>query len=250
MTDTTIVGTLTVADAAPATKQYRFRTSGTSLDLEVGGAKLYLSAFPNADYSGTQRTYLIFFHDVDQVAALRRWSFQNATFDEQHSIDANGGVVLNEIGGDFDTRVEGDTDPNLLFVDASTDRVGIGTASPSTKLHVNGALTINGALKGATLASSSHTSSYTLTAADVDTEQVYNSSSAGTFTVPTDSAATIPVGAPIPLRQTGTGQLTLAGASGVTVSSRGGVLNLAGQHAVAELRKTGANAWVLYGDIA
>jgi len=34
--------------------------------------------------------------------------------------------------------VEGDTDASLLFVDASTDRVGIGTIAPDAKLSVNG----------------------------------------------------------------------------------------------------------------
>ena len=47
-------------------------------------------------------------------------------------------VVVNESGADKDFRVEGDTDANLLFVDASTDRIGIGTASPSARLHVVG----------------------------------------------------------------------------------------------------------------
>lgn len=56
------------------------------------------------------------------------------------------GVVVNESGADRDTRVEGDTDANLLFTDASTDRVGIGTATPSAKLHVNGAAQIDGTL--------------------------------------------------------------------------------------------------------
>jgi hypothetical protein len=50
----------------------------------------------------------------------------------------NGGVVINEPGADADTRIEGDTDANLFFADASTDRIGIGTGSPSTKLHVVG----------------------------------------------------------------------------------------------------------------
>jgi hypothetical protein len=36
----------------------------------------------------------------------------------------NGGVVINELGADADTRIEGDTDANLFFVDASTDRIG------------------------------------------------------------------------------------------------------------------------------
>jgi hypothetical protein len=50
----------------------------------------------------------------------------------------NTAVVVNESGADVDFRVEGDTDANLLFVDASTDRVGIGTSSPSVKFEVNG----------------------------------------------------------------------------------------------------------------
>lgn len=48
----------------------------------------------------------------------------------------NGAVVVNESGADKDFRVEGDTDSNLLFVDASTDRVGIGTNSPGARLEV------------------------------------------------------------------------------------------------------------------
>lgn len=49
----------------------------------------------------------------------------------------DGLVVFNEAGhASADLRVEGDTDINLLFTQASTDRVGIGTATPATKLHV------------------------------------------------------------------------------------------------------------------
>jgi hypothetical protein len=50
-----------------------------------------------------------------------------------------GNIVFNE-GGDANTdfRVEGDTDANLLFVDASTDRVGIGKNNPAYKFDVTG----------------------------------------------------------------------------------------------------------------
>jgi hypothetical protein len=48
----------------------------------------------------------------------------------------NGGVVINEPGADADTRIEGDTDANLFFADASTDRIGIGTNAPTQKLTV------------------------------------------------------------------------------------------------------------------
>jgi hypothetical protein len=49
-----------------------------------------------------------------------------------------GANVWNEAGANVDQRMEGDTDANLFFLDASTDRIGIGTNSPSTKLQVNG----------------------------------------------------------------------------------------------------------------
>ena len=56
--------------------------------------------------------------------------------------DINGALVVNESGADKDMRVEGDTDQNLLFTDASADKVGIGTSAPATKLQVEGAVTL------------------------------------------------------------------------------------------------------------
>lgn len=53
-------------------------------------------------------------------------------------------VIINESGGDQDTRVEGLNDNNLLYVDASTDRVGVGVATPTQKLDVNGDVAISG----------------------------------------------------------------------------------------------------------
>lgn len=50
---------------------------------------------------------------------------------------ASGAVVLNDSGTDSDFRVEGDTDANLIMVDASTDRVGVGVTAPAAKLHVD-----------------------------------------------------------------------------------------------------------------
>lgn len=46
-------------------------------------------------------------------------------------------VIVNEDGGNFDFRVEGDTNANLLFCDASTDRIGIGTNGPADFLHIH-----------------------------------------------------------------------------------------------------------------
>jgi hypothetical protein len=48
-------------------------------------------------------------------------------------------LVVNEIGAVFNVRIEGDTDANLLYTDATNDRIGVGTISPSVKFEVNGA---------------------------------------------------------------------------------------------------------------
>jgi hypothetical protein len=59
------------------------------------------------------------------------------TWTEALTINNAGAVVLNEAGADRDFRVEGDTDANLIFADASVDRLGVGTSSPQGKLHVH-----------------------------------------------------------------------------------------------------------------
>jgi hypothetical protein len=51
-------------------------------------------------------------------------------------------LVWNEAGADLDIRFEGDTDANLFFLDASTDRIGLGTSTPAVKLHVTGTSTV------------------------------------------------------------------------------------------------------------
>lgn len=62
-----------------------------------------------------------------------------AAFSATGNVSFDGGsFVFNESGADKDARFEGDNDPNLLFLDASTDRVGIGAPTPATKLSVYG----------------------------------------------------------------------------------------------------------------
>ena len=50
-----------------------------------------------------------------------------------------GAVTFNDAGADVDFRVESDDDANCLFVDGSTDRVGIGTNAPTNALTIVGA---------------------------------------------------------------------------------------------------------------
>jgi hypothetical protein len=58
-------------------------------------------------------------------------------------LTVNSSAVFNEGSADSDFRVESDGNANMVFVDASTDRVGIGYASPTKTLDVNGEVRIN-----------------------------------------------------------------------------------------------------------
>jgi hypothetical protein len=49
-----------------------------------------------------------------------------------------GEVVFNDGGANYDFRIEGDTNANLFFVDASAEAVGIGTTTPGATLDVAG----------------------------------------------------------------------------------------------------------------
>lgn len=52
-------------------------------------------------------------------------------------------VTLNSDGGDQDQRIKGLNDDDLVYVDASTDRVGFGTATPTEKVDVDGNLAVS-----------------------------------------------------------------------------------------------------------
>lgn len=60
-------------------------------------------------------------------------------FTANGDVSLDGGTfVFNETGADKDFRVESDGNANMIFVDASANRVGIGTSSPSATLNVIG----------------------------------------------------------------------------------------------------------------
>jgi hypothetical protein len=90
--------------------------------------------------------------------------------------------------------------------------------------------------------------SYTLVLADASNRIVeLSNTSAITVTVPLNSSVAYPVGSQIMLLQTNIGQVTVAGAGGVTVNSNPG-LKLRAQWSSATLIKRATDTWVLVGD--
>jgi len=90
------------------------------------------------------------------------------------------------------------------------------------------------------------TANYTLALSDVAKVVAFDSSSNLTLTVPLNSSVAFPIGAVINVYRAGTGTVTVAGASGVTVRNVGEITDQFGE---VSLRKRGTDEWVLTGDI-
>ena len=94
------------------------------------------------------------------------------------------------------------------------------------------------------------TESYTLSSLTERDDLIeMGSASAVTLTIPLNSSIAYPVGTSIDVLQTGTGQVTIAGAAGVTVNATPG-LKLRTQWSGVTLFKRDVNTWVVYGDLS
>lgn len=115
-----IVGNFGFQDASSPTMAVKYDFGG-AIDCAAGGNDFYISVFDNGDFTGTQA-----FHIIMQKAA----NGGNTLFKRS--------AIFNDDMADLDFRVKGDGDSSMLFGDASTDRVGIGTDSPASKLTITG----------------------------------------------------------------------------------------------------------------
>jgi len=91
--------------------------------------------------------------------------------------------------------------------------------------------------------------SYTVALTDRDSLVELSNTGAITLTIPTNATSAFPVGTSIDILQTNTGQVTVAGASGVTVNATPG-LKLRAQWSSATLFKRATDTWVVMGDLS
>jgi len=114
-----------------------------------------------------------------------------------------GANIWNDAGIDVDQRMEGDTDVNLFFLDASTDRIGIGTATPTAKLQVNGSFAVGAPVVVTTdytvaatayyiISNRAATNTLTLPTASTNTGRILKISNRAAFTVVSASANVTP----------------------------------------------------------
>ena len=91
----TVQGDATVAGTG---KAYRFKTSGASLDLDSAGTDLYLSAYPNADFTGTQRTYVRYEAGAQLAHLLGRQLIASGPFDSAGVADLDPATGVAALG--------------------------------------------------------------------------------------------------------------------------------------------------------
>ena len=93
------------------------------------------------------------------------------------------------------------------------------------------------------------TASYSLSQLTHRDSMIEVSSASGTtITIPAEASVNYPIGTTIDILQTNTGQVTIAGAAGVTVNATPG-LKLRTRWSSATLMKRAADTWVVYGDL-
>ena len=147
------------------------------------------------------------------------------------------------------TAVAGTT---TLTLPAATDTL-VGRATTDTltnKTLTSPTLntpTINDARQNLTLNAQINTT-YTLVLTDNGRLVTLSNAAAITLTVPLNSSVAFATGAVVNIQQIGAGQVTVAGASGVTVTGTGTKLRT--QYSAAALVKTGTDSWTLIGDLS
>ncbi len=147
------------------------------------------------------------------------------------------------------TAVAGTT---TLTLPAATDTlVGKATTDTLTNKTLTSP-TINDAKQNLTLNAQTGTT-YTFVLADNGKLVTLSNASAITATVPLNSSVAYATGAIINIQQIGAGQVTIEGASGVTITSTGATATTPktrAQYSAASIVKTGTDSWTVIGDIA
>ena len=172
----TLTSTDAGATAAPLLDLYRDSASPAVSDT-LGEIE-----FNGEDSAGNKQQYALIHASIlspTSGAEQGQLHFETATggASTEKMIIGTSNLVINEIGAVFNVRIEGDTDANLFYTDATNSRVGIGIIAPTEKLDVVG----NIKLSGNVVVASGQGIDFSATAG-TGTSELLNDYEEGTFT--------------------------------------------------------------------
>ena len=225
--------------------------TGTASTPTVFPGSGVASASPNDFYlnSGTTNVYMCITGGAPSVAT---WVYVMAL---------NAGAVLYNLAQTLSTAQQQQAVNNIgaLSVNSQTltqeqkqqVSTNIGEIPAASKGTAGGVATLNNNLKvsaeQACSTITAKTSNYTLTLEDAGTLITMNAETALTLTIPASSTVDFPFGTEIEIAQFGAGKVTISPESGVTLLSLDGALSLAGQYAVACIKKVSIDTWLIGG---
>jgi hypothetical protein len=135
----------------------------------------------------------------------------------------------------------------VAFGEGSLDNLAVNNVEVAGVVFTDGTQTKEGVPSRTPIVQK--TASYSLSTLTHRDSMIEVSSTSGTtITIPAESSVNYPVGTTIDILQTNTGQVTIAGAAGVTVNATPG-LKLRTRWSSATLMKRAADTWVVYGDL-
>lgn len=163
---------------------------------------------------------------------------------------ANHAGIVRDVSDDTWKLFKGvSTEPatTVAFAEGSLDDLAVNNLTAAGVVFTDGTQTKVGVPSLTEM--TEKTASYTLDTLDHQDNIVeMNSASAVTFTIPTNAALAWPVGASMDIFQTGAGQVTIVGDTGVTVNYTPGN-KLRTQWSSATILKRASDSWVIYGDL-
>jgi hypothetical protein len=141
----TLTSTDAGATAAPTLDLYRDSASPTAADT-LGEIE-----FNGEDSAGNKQQYaLIHGSIISPTSGAEGGQIHiettTAGVSTEKMIIGTTNLVINDIGAIYNVRIEGDTDANLFYTDATNSRVGIGLINPAEKLDVVGNIKLSGNL--------------------------------------------------------------------------------------------------------
>jgi hypothetical protein len=147
------------------------------------------------------------------------------------------------LGNDHDFAT---TMTNTLATKADSNTVNASLATKADTDTVNASLS-NKVDKTKTI--DEITANYTVVLDDAATILNCNNTSGITITIPLNATVALPVGTEIAFIRKNTGEVTIAGAVGVTISSADSKFKIKGQYGTAAVLKVAENEWILAGSL-